>query len=76
MPKHRLFPLSHHDGLRIRRYSRSLFSHFALYEALLPYYRDQPGDCVFVAHANGHRTPDAVKESGFGWLVQQLDSGI
>jgi len=51
-------------------------SHFALYEALLPYYRGQPGNCLFVAHANGHWTPDAVKELGFGWLVQQLNSGI
>lgn len=47
-------------------------AHFALYEALLPHYRSTPGDCLFVAHADGHWTPEAVKHLGFSWLVQRL----
>jgi dipeptidyl aminopeptidase/acylaminoacyl peptidase len=50
-------------------------SHFALYEALLPHYSGQPGDCLFVTHANGHWTPEGVKELGFGWLLPNLNSG-
>lgn len=48
-------------------------AHFALYEALLPYYRGQAGDCLFVAHADGHWTPAAVEAMGLVWLVQQLE---
>jgi dienelactone hydrolase len=49
-------------------------AHFTLYEALLPYYRGQAGDCLFVAHADGHWTPAAVEEMGLWWLVQQLEA--
>jgi uncharacterized protein len=49
-------------------------THFALYEALLPYYRSQPGDCLFLAHADGHWTPAAVEDTGLTWLMQRLGS--
>ena len=49
-------------------------AHFALYQALLPHYRSKPGDCLFVAHADGHWTPDAVKRMGFSWLAERLTS--
>lgn len=49
-------------------------AHFALYEALLPHYRSQAGDCLFVAHADGHWSPQSVKRLAFSWLRDQLTS--
>jgi len=46
--------------------------HFALYQALIPYYRDQPDDCIFIAHAGGHGPPRSVQELGLTWLVRHL----
>jgi len=45
-------------------------AHFALYQALLPHYRSQPGDCMFVAHADGQWPSETVKRMAFSWLVE------
>jgi dipeptidyl aminopeptidase/acylaminoacyl peptidase len=47
--------------------------HFALYQALIPYYRDQPDDCLFLAHADGHGHPGLVEELALTWIKRQLD---
>lgn len=47
-------------------------AHFALYQALRPHYRSQPGDCMFVAHADGHWTPETVKHMAFSWLAERV----
>jgi fermentation-respiration switch protein FrsA (DUF1100 family) len=51
-------------------------AHFALYQALLPHYRSQSGDCLFVAHADGHWTPDTVKRMAFAWLAERVIMGV
>lgn len=48
---------------------------FALYQALIPYYQDHPGDCLFLAHAGGH-APSEVEESGLSWLVRQVGATL
>jgi uncharacterized protein len=50
-------------------------AHFALYQALLPHYRSQPGDCLVLSHADGHWTLHTVTQMALSWLVQQLTSG-
>jgi dienelactone hydrolase len=47
-------------------------AHFALYQALLPHYRSRAGDCLFLAHADGHWPPESVKQQGLAWLVDRL----
>ncbi len=47
--------------------------HFALYQALIPYYRDRPDDCLFLAHADGHGHPGTVEEMALTWIIRQLD---
>lgn len=49
--------------------------HFALYQALIPYYRARPDDCLFLAHADGHGHPGMVEEMAVTWLIRQLSSG-
>jgi fermentation-respiration switch protein FrsA (DUF1100 family) len=46
--------------------------HFALYQALIPYYRDQPDDCLFLAHADGHGHPGLVEELALTWIRRQI----
>lgn len=51
-------------------------AHFALYQALLPYYRSRSGDCLFVAHADGHWPAETVKRVAFSWLAERLTSAL
>ena len=44
----------------------------ALYDRLLPYYRDEPQNCLFLTHAGGHETPWPIEEMGWNWLLQQI----
>lgn len=44
----------------------------ALYDRLLPYYRDEPQNCLFLTHAGGHETPWPIEEMGWDWLMRQI----
>jgi fermentation-respiration switch protein FrsA (DUF1100 family) len=46
--------------------------HRALYDALVPYYRNQPQDCLFLTHAGGHETPPTIEDLGWEWLISSL----
>ncbi len=46
-----------------------------LYDALVPRYADQPGDCLFLSHAGDHGTPQSMEEFGWDWLIGQLIGG-
>ncbi len=49
---------------------------FALYQALIPYYQDHPGDCLFLAHADGHAPPPYIEEFALSWLVRQVGATL
>ncbi len=44
----------------------------ALYDALVPLYSGNPGDCLFLTHAGEHATPDDIEQMGWQWLVRTL----
>lgn len=44
----------------------------ALYQALVPYYQERPGDCLFLMHAGEHATPQALEERGWNWLARTV----
>ncbi|HEX6508946.1 MAG TPA: prolyl oligopeptidase family serine peptidase [Chloroflexota bacterium] len=46
--------------------------HRQLYEALAPYYRERPGDCLFLTHAGQHPTPMSLEAFGWTWLVEKI----
>lgn len=75
-------PLSHVDRFAPRRVlmihalhdvMADFSGHFALYQALIPYYRDRPDDCLFLAHADGHGHPGIVEEMALTWIIRQLE---
>lgn len=43
-----------------------------LYEALVPYYADRPGECMFLSHAGDHDTATVLWEWGWDWLVERV----
>lgn len=44
----------------------------ALYDALVPLYATNPGDCLFLTHAGEHATPPEIERMGWEWLTQML----
>jgi fermentation-respiration switch protein FrsA (DUF1100 family) len=46
--------------------------HRRLYEALAPYYRERPEDCLFLTHAGQHPTPLSLETLGWTWLVDRI----
>lgn len=44
----------------------------ALYDALVPLYAANPGDCLFLTHAGEHATPAEIERLGWEWLTRML----